>query len=230
MADTTYQYSRLEKRYRETATLKDIPTQEMVDIRNRITDAGDAELRDLAVRRARGEIGRVQFETAFMERLIQMHGSQYVFGRGGIDAMGPDDFARLSESIRFQREHLYGFSDALSGGNLSELQAAIRAGMYAASGTRSFEHGKASSYGVLGELPLYPGDNCEGLTRCRCSWDIEEDSDSIKAYWSLGGDHPCGPCQSNFAAYYPYTIEKNKDVRASDPTPIRTGLYLVRAS
>ena len=80
--------------------------------------------------------------------------------------------------------------------------------MYVDGSIKTYEQGHAATFDAAGALPLYPGDNCEGLTNCRCSWSIEETETEVHATWTIGGDDPCAPCEGNASAYNPFIVSK----------------------
>lgn len=191
--------------------------RQLVGVRDTALDAAAAQMRDLAARTVRGEATTGAFRAGMRDLIRNAHGSAYLAGRGGLDAMARSDVRTLSALLRSHDGHLDRFVRDLEAGRLTEAQAGARAELYAGAG--SFERGRGAAWGIRGLLPLYPGDNCEGGPRCRCSWSMVETDDAIECTWRLGGSKPCGPCRDNAAAYSPYTIAKSD--AAPDTTPVR---------
>lgn len=219
MADPRWGYDPRIHRYRDLTTGRFLPAKTVVTIRDRVTDAAGAQAREVAAAAARGEISTAAFRESMRTAIRNSHTANYVFGRGGLNAMTPADFGRIGGDLRTQYKFLEGFVADLEAGTLSEKQAAARAAMYINGATRAFEEGQAASHGVNDALPLMPGDNCEGFSNCRCSWEYEDAGAELHAFWTLGGDDPCSPCQQNAAQYAPWVIHKS--VAVADDEPVR---------
>jgi hypothetical protein len=205
------------KRYRAGETGRFLAKKVVVQLRDDVVAAAAKDARNLAERAARGEITPEAFRDGVRVAVRNAQAAEYLFGRGGQNAMTPTDFGRLGGILRQAYARLEPL--VMGVGSISEAQAANRAQMAVDGGVRAYEQGHASAWGVARMLPLYPGDNCLGMTNCRCSWDIKETDTTIDCTWKLGGSDPCGPCQSNAAYYDPYSITKG--YAQPDAAPVR---------
>ena len=196
------------KRYRSGQTGRFIGKKVVVQLRDDVVSAAAKDARQLAERAARGEVTAEELRAGLRLAVRNAQAAEYIFGRGGVNAMTNADFGRLGSTLRTAYARLEPLILDATTGRASEAQAANRAQMAVDGGVKAFEQGQASTWGVAGQLPLYPGDNCLGMTNCRCSWSISEGDYTIDATWTLGGADPCGPCQQNAARYTPYSIIK----------------------
>lgn len=136
--------------------------------------------------------------------------AEFLLGRGGINAMSPDDFDYLSALIveydGFWAAFVEEIAAGLDGGDgLSVNQIRARVGMYVEAGTRAYEEARARAYSV--DLPAYPGDGrtvC--LSNCRCTWVISRRADGFHCTWTLGGNESCHDCVDNAARWSPLII------------------------
>lgn len=217
----TWSFSPSAKRYRSDSTGRFIAKSVVTEIRDAVVDAAADEARDLAGKVVRGEITAAEFRDGMRVAIRNSHGANYIFGKGGVRSMTPSDWGRMGQSLREQYAYLEDFIRDIQGGIVSEAQAANRAKMYTDGGVKAFEMGQAATWGVAGTIPEYPGENCEGRSNCRCSWIIIETDTDIEATWKLGGEDPCGPCQSNAATYNPWVIPKPYPGSETAPQKVR---------
>lgn len=207
------------RRYRSGETGRFLAKRVVTQLRDDVVAAAAKDARALAERAARGEITAEAFRDGMRVAVRNAQAAEYIFGRGGLNAMGSADFGRLGNTLRTAYSRLERLVFDAGHGTISEAQAANRAQMAIDGGVKAFEQGRAAAWGVAGALPLYPGDNCEGLSNCRCSWTIVDGEHTIECTWTLGGTDPCGPCQSNAARYNPFVIPK--PYATPDTTPVR---------
>jgi hypothetical protein len=216
-----WSYDTKAKRYRSGDSGRFMPKAQVVALRDAVIEASAREAESLARRVAAGEITPAAFREGMRTAIRNSYGANAIFGRGGVNAMTPADFGRLGATLRRQYGFLDRFVLELEAGRVSTAQAANRAKMYVDGGAKAFEQGRAAAWGIDGQLPLYPGDNCDGNDRCRCSWVLVRKEDVIEATWTLGGADPCGPCQANAARYNPYTIPARWAQPATEPVRLR---------
>lgn len=96
---------------------------------------------------------------------------------------------------------------------LHEAQIAARSRMYVSSAREAFERGKRRAAGAP-ELPAYAGDGTTVcLSRCQCSWELEEVKDAAgntvawNAYWRLNpAAKHCETCLGREAKWNPLVI------------------------
>lgn len=194
------------KRYRSGETGRFLPKRQIVALRDAVVDAATADVRSLAERAARGEISPDAFRSGMRTAIRNAHAAEYIFGRGGVNAMTKADFGRLGQTLRGQYAYLDRFADQVGLGIVSEAQAAARAAMYVNGGTLSFERGQASAWGLATALPCYPGDGgTPCLTNCRCSWDIKQTATAIEATWKVNAE-ACSGCVTRGQRYAPFVV------------------------
>lgn len=154
------------------------------------------------------------WETSMRAELKALHGTMYLYGRGGLHAMQPSDWERASTIVRDQWDYLRGFTLALSAEDLSEAQALARARSYADAGHGTHAEAMARTYDGL-RLPAMPGDgNTQCKQNCRCRWRIIEDEGGWRCTWELGSSAagPCDDCKARAARWAPFVQEKDADV------------------
>lgn len=213
MATPRWGYDPKAKRYRDLQSGRFLPNRTVSSLRDRVITSAAREARSLAKLAANGDITQAAFKSGMRDLLRNVHGSEAIFGRGGVNAMTSADWGRVGSTLKQQYAYLDKFAAEI--GEISgptEAQAMARAELYVGAAVKSYEQGRAAAFGIAGKLPRYPGDNCIGLGNCRCAWDIQEDDENIDCYWRLGGDDACEPCQGNAADYNPFRIVKPKTV------------------
>lgn len=147
------------------------------------------------------------WETAMKDRIRTAHTAEFLFGRGGKNAITDADKQAARKVIREQRLFLRSFTESIRQGDLSEKQIRARARMYARSSTQSFERGRARAWNV--RLPAYPADgSAECLSNDRCHWRYGDKPDAVLAYWTLGAGEHCGTCLDRSRRWNPYRVEK----------------------
>lgn len=132
----------------------------------------------------------------------------YVSGSG---ASSPNAAQRrvVAEYTRIQLEFLAAFRDEIKASAEWSNGWAARAGMYADSIRAPFWAGKTSDW----PLPAQPADgSTQCLTRCRCSWEIQElDGDgNADAYWRRGVTDSCQTCIEREQQWSPVQIRNGE--------------------
>ncbi len=217
MASPRWGFSTSAKRYRDLDSGRFLAKKTVIALRDQVVAKGGQEARDLAARAVSGAVTPEVFREEMRIILRNVFTSEMAFGRGGIPSMTSGDFGRLRSTLARAFDRLETLVTDLTAQRVSEAQAANRAQMAVDGGIRAYELGKSSSWGIAGQLPLMPGDNCEGLSRCRCSWSISETDTTIDAYWTLGGSDPCSPCQQNASRWAPWSTPKPYAVPDNQP-------------
>ena len=161
---------------------------------------------NLAASLADGEISLAEWEDAMREHVKTALGAAYVFGRGGLDQMTDADWEALSGLVIAAYMYLDQFAMDIEASLLSEAAIAARSEMYIGAGVGAYERAQAASMDLF--MPVYPGDDCEGRTNCRCAWIYEpQDNGSIEATWSCEDDsESCDPCIAHGEEYNPLFI------------------------
>jgi hypothetical protein len=157
----------------------------------------------LAADLADGTITLEEWETAMRDQIKVALGAAYVFGRGGLDAMTDNDWDALSRLVVSAYMYLDQFATDIEQSLLSEAAIAARSELYIGAGVGAYERGAATALDLY--LPVYPGDDCEGRTNCRCWWDVNEWEDgSMEAIWHCEDDQEsCDTCIAHGEQYNP---------------------------
>ena len=201
------------RRYRDTATGRFIGARDMVALRDRFIDAQCARMRDLAAAHARGDLDVLAWQDAMRQEIKTTLIDEYVLGRGGRGSMTPSDWGRLGAMARRQYTYLQGFANDLAAGRYVDAEGLVRedaiaqrAILYMHAGRASYERAHARAYGVPA-LPAYPGEDCLGLTNCRCTWDIVPIADGWECTWVAMGDATtCEVCGDHAAEWSPLHV------------------------
>lgn len=209
MATPRYVYDPIKRQYLDVETGIYLTEEQMRAIRDAMADHAGVELRRKAEDAVKAKDDK-KFDAVALAAFILGFGvivkhleiSQYVLGRGGINAMTQEDFAAIEAVLADKQQYIEGFGQAIADTEMSAAQAGSRAELYA--GVGSYDYGKASAYGIA--LPEHPGDNCLGRERCRCWWEfILGDGDTVEAYWQTQRDQSvCPRCLRNEREYAPF--------------------------
>jgi hypothetical protein len=113
-------------RYRNKETGRFLSASAERELRDDFVARTAGEVSTLAGRVASEEIGPDAWERGVRSHVRLVNTAQYLFGRGGRNAMTEDDTAALAEIVRDQWTYLGRFADDVAGGTMSEAQ--IRAG------------------------------------------------------------------------------------------------------
>lgn len=183
------------------------------DLREQVISAYRQQMADLGQRFGSGDLSVTGFRAGMRELIEKTNGLEYMFGRGGRNAMTVNDRTALRQIVADEWRYLDQFARQASFGGLSQAQIEARARMYANAGHRSAEAGRAASYSGL-TLPAFPGVGTDCRSNCRCSWDIKETEFAWTAYWRRHASDSCATCVSRESAYKPYTQPKGLRVVA----------------
>lgn len=155
-----------------------------------------------------GSLSVDQWQREMAHLLYVGHTAAYMEGRDTRD-LSPEARRRLGELIGEQVDYLNNFADTLDSEGWSEGYKA-RAAMYAGSVKASYWMGKTFDL----PLPAHPTQGCEGLTNCRCSWDVQWlDPEELDAdcYWRLGAsEEHCTPCTTRAKDWAPLRVRGGK--------------------
>lgn len=191
-------------------------------MRDRVLDTASKEARTLAEQAAKGTISPETFRAGMRELLRNVHGSEAIFGRGGVNAMTPADWGRLGQTLKGEYAYLEGFVTDIT--TLTPEQAAARANLYMGGAVQSYEKGVAASLGIEDSMPVYPGDgSTRCLGNCRCTWVHVRNGDTMESTWQTEQDgEVCQDCAANGRKYAPL-ITPMVD-KAADTTPVTLAL------
>lgn len=230
MADPRWIWDGKSKRYRDETTGRYLAKSTVQGIRDRVTTEAGIQARELGGQVVRGEITIADFRQQMRDLIRNVHVAEYVFGRGGLNAMTPSDFGRIGGDLAGQYRFLDGFVRDLELGALSEAQAGARAAQYMNAGHRAYEQGHASAWDVESHLPVYPGEDCLGFYFCHCFWDFHSTDTSVEATWTLGSnENHCPVCVEHARAWNPLVIAKDNLGRDRQPVRLRALPLLARA-
>lgn len=228
MADPRWVFDRTVNRYRDESTGRFLAKKTVTSLRDRVLDTASKEARTLAEQAAKGTITPETFRAGMRELLRNVHGSEAIFGRGGVHAMTPADWGRLGQTLKGEYAYLEGFVADIA--TLSPEQAMARAQLYMGAAVQSYEKGVAASFGIEDSLPVYPGDgSTRCLGNCRCSWVHVRGGDTIESTWQTEQDgNVCPDCAANGRKYAPLiTAIPTEPV---DATPVTLALSDRRAA
>lgn len=98
---------------------------------------------------ASGQIDAKAFEAQMRQQIKQAYISEYLLGRGGINAMKPLDWGSIGGMLKEQYKYLAAFAQEIAEGKLTEAQIRARAQMYINSSREAFERAKARVAALL---------------------------------------------------------------------------------
>ncbi len=167
----------------------------------------------LAHRVSSGEMSVEAWQAEMAQRLKKSSTAEYMLGRGGINAMTPNDMARIQAGLKGQYVYLDRFAGDVATGEMSVDQIRARSQLYFESTRQMHERGKASGYDIEGYLPCYPGDgNTQCRSRCKCSWEFEETKTETLCYYRLNSAEHCEDCQDRAVQFNPFVVTKSGDI------------------
>lgn len=207
MASERWQYDVGAKRYRDLTTGRFLSATAAVDLRDDFVQAQRDAMADLGRRLAAGELRIEHFEREFRERLKLAWTTEYVYGRGGRQAMTPDDHAALRGLIREQWQYANQFARDVQAGELSAAQIEARAKLYAGATVHGYERGREAAHDGL-RLPGHPASGTACRSACTCSWDIQETDSEWRCYWRRHAADSCATCVGRASRWNPYTQPK----------------------
>jgi hypothetical protein len=199
-------YETSTRKYKNLDTDKYVHGNSINAVRNRVSTAASGEIDDLLTGFYNGDITSAQLRMYGERAIKQGQISNYLLGRGGRNMMQQSDWGRVGYLTKKQYGHWRSFVNDVSQGSITEAQARARGSMYGGCTTESYERGRATSFGVEGSLPTYPGQqSC--MSNCRCRWSLTEKEDRVEAKWiRSGGADSCEDCKENATNYNPYVI------------------------
>ena len=203
-----WRWNERSKIYRNPKTKQSVVELRQVRLRDTFTDIREVNLKPTFDRLFDGRITLQQWRNIMGDTIEEQYLAEYMFGRGGINAMTDDDLLEITRLVNEQKRFLNGFTEDIRRGMLTEPQIRARGELYIESSSQAFETGKASSYGI--RLPQYPGDgNQICRANCRCHWDLRETEGGINAFWRLDvrAAH-CDTCLRNSRDWNPLFVER----------------------
>lgn len=194
-------------RYRNLDSGRLLPAERIRQMRDALLDTAAAGMGLLADALAGGRQDVGGWERAMRGAIKAVFGAQYVFGRGGLNAMQPADWDRLGDLVEQQYGFLGQFADDVAAGKLTAPRIRIRAELYVGSSVQAHEAGKAAALDV--ELPAQPGDgSSECLANDRCAWHLRRRKDgAVEATWVADLDErTCKTCKKRAKDWNPLVL------------------------
>lgn len=160
---------------------------------------------DMTVQMYAGEMDIALWQNAVFAELKDGHTANALFANGG-DQLSSEAIARLEKTIEKEAKYLADFTQGVSDGTVSELQARARSKQYAQAMEQSYwNEWKADIANTpdLAHLPFLAQTPGDGSTQCRgnCQCVLEYTDKGIN--WLLFPAEHCPDCQA-LAAGGPY--------------------------
>lgn len=206
-------------RYRNERTGRLLPAKRIQQMRDTLLDAAGAVVAGLADRLDSGDSIVGTWQQGMRDAIKAIFGAQYVFGRGGLKAMQPKDWAAVGELVSQQYDFLDGFVADVKSGKLSQPQIRVRVQLYVGSAVQAHEAGKAAALDV--ELPAQPGDgSSECMANDRCTWHLRRRKDGkVEATWVADLDErTCKTCRKRAKDWNPLVLTPGEPAPAVKPT------------
>lgn len=205
---TKWVYDARVKRYRNETTGRYIARATIVKMRDEFADKAKENIASLAGKLADKSLTVQAWETAMRAEIKSALGAQFMFGRGGLNAMTSADWGSVGALAKDSYGYLRKFAEDIAAGKLSEKQIAARAQLYFDTSRTAYERGRAASFAV--RLPAYPADGgTECKANCRCRWEIAETATEVRATWKLNASaENCDGCVARAATYNPHVVTK----------------------
>lgn len=208
MASQRWAYDPKTKRYRDLDTGKYLSRSTVIKLRDEFVQRSREAIAGLAGKLADKSLTVQAWEKQMRAAVKDATAAQYMFGRGGQNAMAAADWGRVGRMTRDGYTYLRAFAQDIADGKLSEAQIAARAALYLSSTTNAYERGRAAAFAI--SLPVYP---CDGGTQCKanckCNWEITETETEYKAVWKLNSAaENCDGCKARAATYDPFVVKK----------------------
>jgi hypothetical protein len=207
MVSARWLYDQADQAYRDARTGDVISDDELQDLANQFLDGQQRRIDRLMSDLGEQRIALSYWENAMRQVIKDSHGVLYVLGRGGRNAMHPTDWGRVGRYVQSQFTYLNGFARDIAGGQVSQAQAQVRAGLYIGSARAAMSRGVAAAAGGLA-LPQYPGDGSTPcLGNCRCWWQLTQTQNEWHARWiSVADRASCEECVQRGGLWNPLVI------------------------
>jgi uncharacterized coiled-coil protein SlyX len=199
------------RRFRDRRTGRFLSASKAIDLRDGFQERRRADVDNLTRRLADQEITVQQWEAEMAALIRDLHAAQYVFGRGGLNAMTVEDWLAVDALFAEQQAYLRAFAERVAASQLSEAQIAARAKLYYGASRQLYEQGRASAFGV--QLPAYPGQGSPCQANCACYWRLADKGDEVHATWVRTASESCSVCKRRASAWSPLVISKASDGR-----------------
>ena len=158
-----------------------------------VVDAYRGNVERLAERLDSGRLTTAQWQERMRRELKDVHRTQYIVGRGGVDKMTPRDWGRLGSDLRWQQYRaLDNFALEIADGNLSLAQIKARSRIYVNASRKQYRRGKNESGLGVEDEPFFMWQR--GSTEEPCSDCLALDG-QVKTLreWEAAGIEPQSP-------------------------------------
>lgn len=207
-ASLRWQFDTTAHRYRDGQNGRFLPERTILDLRDGLLAARKEATTRLAEALSDGRVDLSTWQLGMRAVARDTALTEYIFGRGGINAMMPADYGRVGAMVKEQYQFLNGFAAEIAAGQQSAAQIQARAAMYAHAGVTAHSAGKEASYGGALRLPAHPGQGTACLANCLCAWSITEGPEAWVCTWVRHGAQSCGVCRDRAAQYAPLVVPK----------------------
>lgn len=209
-------------RYRNARTKRLVPLDKVRKLRDGLLDAAVVLVRSLADQLAERKLSLDAWQAGMQAAIKSVFGAEYALGRGGLNAMQPDDWQRLGQMLDEQYGYLERFAEDIAAAKLSQPQIRVRVELYVGSSVQAHEAGKAAAFDV--ELPAQPGDwSSECGSSDRCHWFVRRRKDGkVEATWVANIDkRTCKTCRKRAKDWNPLVLTPGERAAAEVPTSSR---------
>jgi hypothetical protein len=197
--DPIYRYRDEKGRFAATSTIQEWSKISM--------QAAAANMRPLATDLAEQSLSLGSWQKTMRANIKTQFTQQYLLGIGGRNQMTPSDWGSLGGLLAKQYNYLDLFASQIANGELSENQIGARSEMYMLAARSAFERASAKVRGIpLDAIPVFPTEDCLGLTNCGCNWVYNRHGDEWHATWTLGDTDHCDVCISHASQWNPLII------------------------
>lgn len=173
-----------------------VDRNESLLVRDTLTEQRLPSMIGLAEEVSNGLIPLQSHFKAGWQRIEEAFTNEFRLGRGGANAMTPNDYAILGMMLQAEYDTWLAYNQRIAAGNYSEGQIANYNRNFINGARTAYERGNAEAYG-LPALPQYPGDgNTECHKGCRCHLGISTlpGIGNFDVRWILGRAEHCSDC------------------------------------
>jgi len=186
-------HSRSRGEYIYNANGRRVPEATIQKQLNTIVDDFQDNANRLADRLDNGRLTTAQWQERMRREIKDLHRTQYIAGRGGVENMTPRDWGRLGADLKnVQYKALDNFALDIADGKLSPAQIKARSRIYMNGSKKQYRRGKAMSAGFFDDEPFFVWQR--GSTKEPCSDCLELDGQvKTLSEWEDAGIEPQSP-------------------------------------
>jgi hypothetical protein len=159
-------HSRSKGEYIYNANGRTVPDRNIQKRLDGIVDDFQQNTERLANRLDRGNLTIAQWQDRMRREIKDVHRTQYIVGRGGVESMTPRDWGRLGADLRhLHYNKLDKFALEIAEGNLTPAQINARSKLYMNASNKQYWRGKTEAKTAAGFVSkqrfLNPAEHCE---------------------------------------------------------------------